>query len=114
MGTNGEVLASHVSAFTSAGTESGGASISASPDRRWLAFLDWTSPELLEVYLYDLQSGETRAVGPSLTLSDNRELVIMPPADYISSWRMYDFVAKRLVELQGTEGATCCWRSLLQ
>jgi hypothetical protein len=52
-------------------------------------------------------------VGSFFALTGNRQLVVMPPADYIGNWQMYDLLAGRLVELQSTAGMYCCDGSLL-
>ena len=63
--TGGRVLASYAGTGSRPGTGAGAASVTASPDGTRLAFLSWTTESDLEVYLLDLETGESRAVGPA-------------------------------------------------
>ena len=65
VGTDGRVLASHAGTVARPDTGAGAVSITASPDGRLLAFLDWTTDIELEVYLLDMETGDTSVVGPA-------------------------------------------------
>ncbi len=66
--TDGRLVASHVGTITGAGMGSGVESVVASPDGRWLGFVEWTAASDLEVYLLDLATSVTRIIGPASSL----------------------------------------------
>jgi hypothetical protein len=65
IGMDGRVLASHTVTGSRPTTGAGVASVTASPDGKRLAFLAWTTDIDLEVYLLDMETGESRAAGPA-------------------------------------------------
>lgn len=76
LGTDGNQLAFHNSAFAGSGGETGAASIIVSPDGRWLAFLDWTSETDLGTFLLDLDTAGERLVGPASSLPQAHHNVV--------------------------------------
>jgi hypothetical protein len=63
--TDGRVLASQAGTGPRPGTGAGVASVTASPDRKRLAFLAWTTDADLEVYIMDLETDVSQVVGPA-------------------------------------------------